>query len=96
MRWICIYVGLIPVSIYAHDWYPRECCSITDCALVQGVKRDDEKNQWVLPNGERIGYDKARATPDGVQGIHWCRIGGRGQLIYSGGKPCLFVPKAGG
>ena len=80
----------------AHDWYPRECCSAADCAPVQGVRRADARGPWVLPSGERVDYEAARPTPAGVAGIHWCRYGGTGALITIGGRPCLFVPKAGG
>src|SRR6266849_1927811 len=38
-----IAATLVVSGAAAHDWYPRECCSNVDCALVQRVEP--------LPNG---------------------------------------------
>lgn len=95
MRALAILLLLAGPAL-GHDWYPRECCSSSDCALAAGVKRDDARGEWLMPNGQRVPYEQTRPTPDGVPGIHWCRWGGVGQIIVVGGKPCVFEPKAGG
>jgi hypothetical protein len=80
----------------AHSWYPPSCCSERDCELAGGVKRDDAKGEWVMPNGERVPYGATQPTPDGVQGIHWCRSLATGRVIWQGAKACVFTPAAGG
>ena len=83
-------------GVMGHEFYPPECCSNRDCSLAIGVTRDDRAGEWVMPNGERIAYGVTRPTPDGIRGIHWCRLAGIGKIIVRGGRPCVFVPKAGG
>ena len=61
-----------------------------------GVKRDDAKAEWIMPNGERVPYGAAQPTPDGVPGIHWCRRPWDNRVIWNGDKACVFAPAAGG
>jgi len=86
---------LASLAAPVHSWYPGECCSQRDCELAIGTQRDEQRREWVMPNGERVRYEEARATPPGVQGIHWCRSTVTLRIIRMG-RPCVFVPESGG
>ena len=75
----------------AHDWYPRECCSAQDCALVERAES--------LPNGSlrltsRVGTTVVPASfprqpsPDGQ--MHICMV--RYSHLDDMRPVCLFVP----
>jgi hypothetical protein len=59
---------------YAHDWYPRECCSNHDCAPADTVLRRDDGSYLVTSRGMSASipadYPKWRKSPDGR--IHVC------------------------
>lgn len=43
-------IAAIIYPVYAHDWYPMECCSGMDCAPVEKVERiPDPSNPTALP-----------------------------------------------
>lgn len=79
----------------AHDWYPPNCCSGTDCAP---IPMDDVRitpDGFVIPgNPEVVPYSspKIRQTPpEGGQKYHLCSRGGKrdGEVL------CLYIPNWG-
>lgn len=48
----------------------------------------------IVPLGVVVPYNKARTSED--EKFHFCRYeDGKGALIVSGGRPCLYVPAQG-
>lgn len=65
---ILLRIAMQPV--YAHDWYPRECCALEDCEpLPEGSVRLESQG-YRLPNGQLVRYGSQRTSPDGR--YHWC------------------------
>lgn len=71
-----LWAGLLALApgTQAHDWYPKECCSDQDCALVDSVVRRDDGSYLVTSRGMSAvipaDYSKWRKSPDGR--IHVC------------------------
>lgn len=105
MRYIALALCLatIPLGggpVYAHSWYPYDCCSDRDC-WPMGLDSDAREPDPSIVPGGYLTYDgvfvpesATRASLDGR--YHICRRGGTltGTVIAPAQKPfCLFVPK---
>lgn len=96
---IALFLFIIGIThAFAHSWYPWECCSEKDCEPMAAfsMQRDDDKEEWVLPTGERVPFEEARVSPD-LQ-FHWCRYTPDSKtVIHPEGKPkCFWAPVGGG
>jgi hypothetical protein len=68
----------------AHDWYPPECCSATDCAAVGAADLTPTPEGWrVESSGEIVPFDDQRvkpippdAPPEARTTPHVCHAGG--------------------
>ncbi len=82
-------------AVHAHDWYPAECCSGSDCIRAGAIVADGPGKMTVLVGDLRIGIPvalKARRSPDTA--IHVCYQSFPGEFD---GQPifvpsCLFLP----
>ena len=80
----------------AHDWYPKECCSDSDCTAAERVLWGYRGDRTVFVGGYQIPIPRelvARSSPDGR--VHICFRVNPGQLYD---KPdletfCLFLPE---
>lgn len=84
--------------VYAHDWYPYECCSGRDCAPISAETVTASRHGFLItvaPGGHPMwpaskpaplnvdaGYGKAKTSPDGK--FHLC-IDGEGRVL------CFFA-----
>ncbi len=70
--WACLVA--MPPGTLAHDWYPLECCSNTDCAPADTVVRRDDGSYLVTSRGMSAvipaDYQRWRLSPDGR--VHVC------------------------
>lgn len=80
--------GVAPA--FAHDWYPRDCCSGRDCYPVADSDVAWTAGGWLIKaTGEVVPHEKARFAPDGR--FHRCSVQGKiGERTL-----CLFVPGLG-
>ncbi len=71
---------------YAHEWYPRECCTDhDDCRPVACSTIEREGQIWIYtPSRNR--FTKSNASPDGA--CHVC-------IGKNGASQCLFMPNVG-
>lgn len=73
----------------AHSWYPQECCSDQDCAIIDSKRVVVQPGAYVVDGGEWvIPADKARVSPD--EHYHGCvnkRMIAPRQMI------CFFAPR---
>ena len=86
-------------SVWAHSWYPYDCCSDRDC-WPMGVDSDArEPDPAVVPGGYRthdgifVAERDTRPSKDGR--FHVCRYGGGKEagVITTRQGICLFVPQ---
>lgn len=90
---IVLLFGLaMAAPLFAHSWYPWECCSDRDCAPVPAGKVKEVFGGWLLEDGTFIAYAEARVSPD--KDFHVCRRqDGKGPLIRLDKKPaCFWAP----
>lgn len=94
MRLLALLVVIAASSAaVAHEWYPTECCSATDCAPLDVAKIKFSPEGWLLPNGEFIAKGNERQSKD--CSFHWCRYNElpATKVIHpTGKKQCFFVP----
>lgn len=83
---------------HAHDWYPRHCCSETDCHKVAVDELEEQKDgRWKhLPSG--VIFEKDRTYPSQDRHWHVCigdvvnYDGGGNVTIDAGKRPlCVFI-----
>jgi len=81
----------------AHDWYPWNCCSSSDCWPAPDKEPVPKLigTKYVLFDGTEIDEKDVKPSPD--ENFHVCRKGGtiQGALIYADGKPCFWAPVSG-
>lgn len=90
---LCLALAAVTAKALAHDWYPRECCSIDDCRPYPAGKVKAGPDGWVLSDGTRVPYGTARPSPD--RQFHRCDFDD-GDMIVSDGSPCFWAPGAEG
>lgn len=85
--------------VFAHSWYPADCCSDRDC-WPMGVDSDaKEPDPKVVPggylthDGHFVAEKDTRPSKDGR--FHVCRYGGAREagIIATSRGICLFVPQ---
>jgi hypothetical protein len=94
--WLSLALILGPGAdpVWAHSWYPWECCSATDCAPIEPTTVRETPNGYVVtvapgshpmwgaerqaPLTVQIPYGRAKASPDGKW--HLC-INAQGGLL---------------
>lgn len=47
-----LLVSALPSQVYAHSWYPKECCSNRDCMPADAIERD-VRGDWQVRVGRR-------------------------------------------
>jgi len=66
-----IIFGCSPV--YAHDWYPLECCGRNDCRPAGGMEGDGRGGMTVIVGDLRIGIPEGFAPRPSLDSrIHVC------------------------
>lgn len=90
---------LATMPVWAHSWYPYNCCSDKDCRpLAPGEVKITPRGYEIPSLGKVVAPDMARPVPpsapaEAQQLFHVCTINGesgvRAQLL------CLFVPQGG-
>jgi hypothetical protein len=88
-----IHVRGMPV--YAHDWYPLECCARNDCMPATGIEGDGRGGMTVIVGDLRVGIPEGfarRQSPDSR--VHVCL---RTHTDHTDGSVtitpiCLFLP----
>lgn len=100
--WLSLALLLGPGGnpVWAHSWYPYDCCSDRDCWPMGADADAKEPDPRIVPggylthDGHFMAQRDTRPSRDGR--FHTCRAGGSltGKLITpSGGPFCLFVPR---
>ena len=94
---VCVAVAMVLSRANAHDWYPWQCCSSSDCWPAPGKEPQPKLvgTKYVLFDGTEVPERDAKPSPD--ENFHVCRKGGtiQGELIYADGKPCFWAPVSG-
>lgn len=92
---VVIIVFLFALSgVFAHSFYPWECCSDQDCYPIPVAEVRATPGGWlIVSEGLTIPFSAARPSPDGR--FHICRHGsGKGKTIVLPGKPpCFWAPE---
>jgi hypothetical protein len=71
-----VFAGFLlsAANVFAHDWYPVECCTQQDCAPAETVVRRDDGSYTLTAHGMSVvipaDYPHWRRSPDGR--IHVC------------------------
>lgn len=82
MVWGALLIAALIVP--AHSWYPSECCSDKDCAIVQGWRvQVTSSGGYVLDSRWNIAASVAKVSPD--ENYHAC--------IRNGQVVCFFAPR---
>jgi len=81
--------------VYAHEWYPLECCARNDCMPAASVEGDGRGAMTVIVGDLRIAIPKGfapRPSPDGK--IHVCfrTFANEVDGSVSSTPICLFLP----
>jgi len=59
--------------VYAHDWYPLECCARNDCMPARGIEGDGRGGMTVIVGDLRIGIPEGFAPRSSLDSrIHVC------------------------
>ena len=59
--------------VYAHDWYPLECCARNDCMPARGIEGDGRGGMTVIVGDLRIGIPEGFAPRPSLDSrIHVC------------------------
>ena len=81
--------------VYAHDWYPLECCARNDCMPAKGIEGDGRGGMTVIVGDLRIGIPEGFAPRPSLDSrIHVCfrmypnEIDGSTTIT----PVCLFLP----
>ncbi|HSH99487.1 MAG TPA: hypothetical protein VLA02_02715 [Reyranella sp.] len=88
-----IILGSAPV--YAHDWYPLECCARNDCMPAGGIERDGRGGMTVIVDDLRIGLPEGFAPRRSLDSrIHVCFRVHSSEIdgSISSTPVCLFLP----
>lgn len=96
-----LFLGTIVVGIYmlfgtgavwAHDWFPPNCCSGADCRVITPDHVKLSKQGFVIPgNPEVVPYSSPkikRTPPEGEGNFAICTKGG----AVDGAVICLYIP----
>lgn len=92
-RWLLAFVLLLAFDVFmlsgvfAHEWYPMECCHDKDCAPYPSDQVKETPNGYTLATGEFIARKAVRFSPDGH--FHLCRHESTNTIL------CFFVPNNG-
>lgn len=81
--------------VYAHEWYPFECCAQHDCMHARAIETDGRGGMTVIVGDLRIGIPKGFAPRTSLDNrIHVCfRMYPNeidGNIIIT--PVCLFLP----
>lgn len=94
---LCILVMVmawIVSEAYAHSWYDRSCCDVTDCTPLPPDAVQVTPQGYRLPNGQLVPFARARVSMD--RDFHWCRRSPTSPLIEPYGElACFYAPMGG-
>lgn len=91
---IAIIVGVVAWSTPApaHEWYPPQCCSGSDCRSIEVDDIELRPEGFFIPeSGETIAYNDPRirkTQPEGAALYHRCARGGK----PDGETLCIYIP----
>lgn len=81
--------------VYAHDWYPPDCCGRNDCMPAGGVEGDGRGGMTVIVGDLRIAIPEGfapRLSPDGRTHICFRTYSSEIDGNISVTPVCLFLP----
>lgn len=88
------FVVSVVSSVSAHEWYPAECCSDTDCApIALNETPKEEGGGFTLIDGRHVRYRDLRPSPDGRW--HLCENKWPADSVKDRKILCLYAPLGG-
>lgn len=90
-----VMITILVPSARAHEWYDTECCSGDDCHPAAPGDVVETPGGWLIKSLKiTVPFAAARISADDQ--FHLCQYNlGKGDLISSGGRACLYVPPSG-
>lgn len=76
------------VNVWAHAWYPRDCCSGTDCAPLASGRVQVTQQGYVVDGQHHVVYAKVLFSPD--EQYHGCF-----PKPLQGKLGCFWAPRGG-
>lgn len=89
-----VALGLLVGGAWAHSWYDRTCCDVSDCSPLPPDAVQVTPQGYRLPNGQLLPFARARVSMD--RDYHWCRRSSSSPLIEPyGEQACFYAPGSG-
>jgi hypothetical protein len=67
---IILALTFVPVPALGHSFYPKDCCSDADCAVLASSRVQVTRAGYVIDGRETIPHNKALFSPD--EHYHGC------------------------
>lgn len=89
---ILVLLGLI-VPALSHSFYPKECCSDTDCAPLDASRVQVTPSGYVIDGTETVPFSKALFSPDEHYHACWPRVCLAWTCSRGSKLGCFFAPR---